>query len=100
MNEFNIKALNDDFRIKKLNAIELLAIRTNISNDSVKDSINTFKFMLEFIEVRVDTHWLPVKMEGKEVYMPSSIEDNIEAIQELITEFMSYLKSVFSKSNE
>lgn len=87
------------YRIKKMNAIELLSMQSQISFKSAKQSQACYSQMLERIEVKCQDNWLPVKEENKEVYYPSGIEFDLEAIQELISFFMKWLKEVFQKSN-
>lgn len=101
MNEFKIKSSDFDFRVKKMNAIEVLAVRSNINNKTVEASMKSFKAILECIEVRCDDSWIPAKMQGREVYFPDGLENDVNAVNELLGYFMgTYLKSVFQKSNE
>ena len=88
-----------NYRIKKMNAIELLSIQSQISFKSAKQSQACYSQILERIEVQCQDNWLPVKEENKEVYYPAGIENDLEAIQSLITFFMKWLKEVFQKSN-
>lgn len=101
MNEFKIKSSDLDFRVKKMNAIEILAVRANIGNRTVEESMKSFKTILECIEVRCDNSWIPAKMQGREVYFPDGLENDVNIINELLGYFMgTYLKAVFQKSNE
>lgn len=101
MNEFKIDSSNLDFRIKKMNAIETLALKMTLDNSTMSNTIKSFKTILEYIEVKCDDSWLPAKMEGREVYFPTELENDIVAINELLEYFMgTYLKSVFQKSSE
>ena len=101
MNVFKIKALDNDFRIMKMNAIEILAFQTQISFDSIDASQKFFENILERIEVRSDSAWLPIKEKKRNIYYPAGIETNIDAINELLTYFTNdYLKPLFQKSNE
>lgn len=101
MHEFKIKSSELEFRVKKMNAIEVLAVRANISNRTVEESMKSFKTILECIEVRCDNNWIPAKMQGREVYFPDGIENDVNVINELLGHFMgTYLKEVFQKSNE
>ena len=88
-----------EYRIKKMNAIELLSMQSQISFKSAKQSQACYSQMLERIEVKCQENWLPVKEEGKEIYYPNGIEFDLESIQELISFFMKWLKEVFQKSN-
>lgn len=97
MKEFKIKSSKETFRIKKMNAIEVLSLRTIIDYDNVDNAIKSFSTMLERIEVKVDDNWLPVKS-GKNFH-PVSMEDDVIATQELCVYFVNeYLKPLFTKS--
>lgn len=94
--EITIK--NFKFRIKKMNVIELMAIRSTMNFDDVDKLQKTYGNMLERIELNVqDDKWIQVK-QGNDFY-PSSLETDIELTQELITFFLAYLKEVFQKSS-
>jgi hypothetical protein len=95
----NITINNNNYRIKKMNAIELLSMQSQISFKSAKQTQECYEQMLERIEVQCQDKWLPVKEEGKRVYYPNGIEFDLESIQELIAFFMKWLKEVFQKSN-
>lgn len=85
------------FRIKKMNVIELMAIRSTMNFDDVDKLQQTYNNMLERIELQVGDKWLQVK-QGDDYY-PAGLENDFELTQDLITFFLSYLKSVFQKSN-
>lgn len=89
-----------NYRIKKMNAIELLSIQSQISFKSAKQSQACYSQILERIEVQCQDKWLPVKEVDKEVYYPAGIENDLVAIQDLIGFFLKWLKEVFQKSNE
>lgn len=95
--EFTISAYPQPFRIKKMNAIELFAMRTQIDFKSFDDALNAFNLILEKIEVKCGDDWLPVK--EHDTYFPVGIEDNVDAIDELSSEFMKQFRMVFQKSN-
>lgn len=88
-----------NYRIKKMNAIEMLAMQSQISFNSAKESQECYEQMLERIEVQCQDKWLPVKEADKDVYYPADIENDFYVIQELISFFMQWLKDVFQKSN-
>lgn len=89
-----------EYRIKQMSAVETLAIRTQVNFDTTEQTIKCYNAMLERIEVKVkEDKWLPVKENGREVYYPAGIENNISVIDELIIYFMTYIKEVFQKSN-
>ena len=100
---FNIKSLNNNFRVKKMNAIQLLALRSQIDFDNYKKIEKLYTLMLSNIEVEFDGQWLPVIEEnknGKINYYPANIEENVQAIDELIQYFMKeVLMPVFTSSN-
>lgn len=92
--------INDrTYRIKPMNAIETLALQSQISFDSVEESMKCYGAILERVEVEVKDKWLQVKESGKEVYYPAGIEDDILTIRELITFVLKFIKEVFQKSN-
>lgn len=87
------------FRVKKMNAIEALALRTASSLQTTKEAMKFFYDVLERIEVSVGGKWLPVKS-GDNFY-PADIENDAQTIQTLINFFMSeFLKPLFTKSDE
>ena len=88
---------NFTFRIKKMNVIELMALRSTISFDDTNKAQKTYNEMLERIELNVDEKWLQVK-QGNDYY-PASLEEDFELVEGLIKFFLQYLKSVFPKSN-
>lgn len=95
MEEFVIG--NNTFRIKRMNAIELLAFQSSTSFESYEDSLKSFDTILEHVEVKCNDVWLQVKQKSN--YYPAGIENDINAIQEIVTRFTDYLRSVFSKSS-
>lgn len=95
--EFKLSTFNQTFRIKKLNAIEIFAIKTQIDFDNFKSALDTFNLILENVEVKLDDNWLPVK--DRSNYYPLGIEDDIVAIDEISAQFMKQFKEVFQKSN-
>lgn len=96
-----LKLDNNEYRIKKMNAIQTLAIQTQISFDNVDTTEKCYNTILEMLEVKFsEDKWLPVKEKDKQIYLPTGIEDNIESIEALIKYGLSYLKDVFHKSNK
>lgn len=88
-----------EYRIKKMNAIQILALRTQINFDDIEKSEQTYDTILSCIEVKLDNNtWLQV-YDGKNFY-PVDIENDIDTIQELIKYGLDYIKSVFQKSVE
>lgn len=99
--EFHISAYEHPFRIKKMNAIELFALRTQIDFKNYNFALDTFNLILEKMEVLCGEDWLPVREVSKsgEIFFPAGIENNINAIDELSSEFMKRFRTVFQKSN-
>lgn len=96
MNEFEVKG--KIFRIKKMNAIETLALKQYIDFDDFNSTLKFFNLILERIEYKMDNTWLQVK-QGDDYY-PCGIENDPIMIHGLISKFLSWLKSVFTKSEE
>lgn len=86
-----------EYRIKKMNAIEMLALRSQIAFDNFEDTMNFYNLLLEKVEVKCGDKWLQVK--DGENYYPAGIEEDVDTIDELIGKAVEYLKSVFRKSN-
>lgn len=91
-----------EFRIKKMNAIEALALRTSSSMKTVESTQSFFNECLERIEVKAtEDKWVPVKQKGRDVFLPGGIENDGDAIQQLIEMFMQeFAKPFFKKSDE
>ena len=87
-----------EFRIKKMNAIEVLAFRGLFDFEDLSTITKLYESFLEKIEVKINDKWLPVK--SGNVYLPDKIEEDVEGINILINFFTDYLKSVFPKSNK
>lgn len=96
--EITIKSF--DFRLKRLNALEVLAFQTQISFDDLETVLKLYETILEKYEVKIGNGWLPVKTKGKNIFCPEGIENDVETVQSLINEFLKYLHSVFTKSDE
>lgn len=98
--EFQIKALDNVFRVKKMNAIEALALRTCTDVDDFDKTTKTFSTILEHLEVKCGEQWLPVKEKNANVYYPAGLEDNVDACNELIDAFLNqYFWPLFRKSD-
>lgn len=98
--EFKIKANDYQYRVKKLNVIEVLAIKANLLTDNIDDTTKLFNEILERIEVNVQNQWISVKEKNLDILTPACLSDDINAIKEIIDVFISkYLKTVFTKSN-
>lgn len=98
--EFKIPSLDNEFRIKTMNAIQALALRNCINVDDFTTTEATFNIILEHIEVKCGEQWLPVKEKDANVFYPAGVEDNVFAINELIDHFLTnYFKPLFRKSD-
>lgn len=92
---------DNTFRIRKMNAIEALALRSASDMKSVAGAKQFFTDVLERLEVQVGEKWLPVKQSNTNVYLPSGIEDDFTGIQTLVEFFMKeFLTPFFEKSVE
>lgn len=92
---------NNTFRIKKMNAIEALALRSASDMTTVAGAKQFFTDVLERLEVQAHEQWLPVKQEGKNVYLPDGIQDDFDGVQALVKFFMKeFLTPFFEKSVE
>lgn len=101
MEQKQIDIGSNTFRVKKMNAIEALALRTASSIESTKDAFKFFNEILERMEVQVSDKWLPVKEKNVEVYYPAGIENDVSTIQALVDFFMTeFLKPLFTTSAE
>ena len=89
------------YRIRKMNAIEALALRSASDMKSVAGAKQFFNDVLERLEVQADEKWLPVKQVDTNVYLPAGIEDDFTGIQTLVEFFMKeFLTPFFEKSAE
>lgn len=96
-----LKFNNHEYRIKQMNAIQTLAIQSQISFDDVDATQKCYETILEMLEVKFsDDKWLPVKEKDKQIYLPTGIENDIQSIEALVKYGFEYLKSVFQKSNK
>lgn len=89
------------FRVKKMNAIEALALRTASDMKSVAGAKQFFTDILERMEVQVGEKWLPVKQENTNVYLPDGIQNDFVGVQKLTEFFMKeFMTPFFEKSAE
>lgn len=92
---------NNTFRIKKMNAIEALALRSASNMSNVTGAKQFFTDVLERLEVQAGEKWLPVKQANTNVYLPDGIQDDFEGVQKLVQFFMQeFLTPFFEKSVE
>lgn len=87
------------FRVRKMNAIEALALRTASDMKTTDNTMRFFNDILERMEVSVGGKWLPVK-DGNNYY-PAGLEDNAQLVKQLVEFFMGeFLTPLFTKSAE
>lgn len=100
--EFKIKNRPDLlFRVGNISPIDLLALQTQINFDDIKQTKETFTFILENVEVKILDNWVHVKLPGKEVYMPEYLEEDLLSLQQINMVFLGdILKPLFQKSRE
>lgn len=90
-----------EFRVAKMNAVEVLALNSQVGLDTVEEAEKFFNAILERVEVKCGDGWLPVKEKGRSVFYPAGIDEDVQTIQTIVGTFMrDYLKPVFQKSNE
>ena len=98
--EFKIKSLENDFRIKKMNALEALALRNVIDFDNFETTLKMLNVVVEHVEVKCGDNWLPVKETGRDIFFPVGIEENVLALNEIVNVFLNdYFKPLFRKSD-
>ena len=93
---------NYNFRVKKMNAIQLLALRSQINFDDYEKVEAMYELFLNFFEVECNDQWLPVREEGKNGkvdYYPAGIEDDANTIEALINYFQKEVIMPFFKNS-
>lgn len=103
--EFTIKNSEYTFRIKEMNAIEVLAIKHCMSFENTEKVERLFNTILEKIEVKIElgdtVKWSAVKEKGRNVFCPAALKDDLLAVNDLMNYFLAdYLKPLFQKSVE
>lgn len=99
--EKTLEYKDNTYRIRKMNAIEALALRSASDMKSVAGAKQFFNDVLERLEVQAGEKWLPVKQVDTNVYLPAGIEDDFTGIQTLVEFFMKeFLTPFFEKSAE
>ena len=81
-----------------MNAIELLALRSQIDFNNYESSLKLYNILLEKVEVKAGDRWIQVK-DGN-IFVPAGIENDFKTVEALIEFVLEYLKSVFMKSND
>ena len=103
MREFTIEALPGiNFREASVSPIDLLALATQVDFNEFGKTKELFTFSLEHLECEGEGgKWFPVKVPGREVYMPFGLEKNFAALNELCKWYMENVVSeVFQGSAE
>lgn len=87
------------FRIKRLNAVEILALRTQFQLKNYEKSLSFFNLILSKIEVNAGDGWLTV-YDGNN-FFPAEAETNFALVDGLTGYFLeNVLTKVFRKSGE
>ena len=99
---FSINSFPDlEFRVKKISPVDLLCLTTTMDLEDFSKTQSSYNFILEHIEVKINDKWFNVKITGKDIYMPESLEENLVALNELIEWFFSnVIAPLFQKSSE
>jgi hypothetical protein len=100
--EFDVKDLpGQRFRVGRISPVDLLALTGQLDFDDFTKSKTLYAFALEHTEASVGDKWVPVKVEGREVYMPLGIDQNMTALSEICEWFFeNVIKKTFTKSGE
>ena len=93
----NLMIDDKEFRIKKMNAIELLALRTQLSFNNFDEALNTYSTLMENLEYNFNGKWLPVKEKNRNIFYPNGIEEDIVSIDKMLQYVLAYFKEVFHK---
>lgn len=97
--EFTLEGYKHVFRVAKINAIEALALQTQINFDNTDKAQNLFNTILEKIEVKCNDSWIPVKTKERQIYFPPEVETDGILVKSLIEYFMdNFLNPLFQKS--
>lgn len=97
--EFTVRDMT--YRVKKLSATRVLAIRTQADFSSVDKAENFFNALLECLEVKIDESWLNVKTPGMNSLTPVSLENDPTYVKELCEMFTEkYLQPLFHESSK
>lgn len=99
LDEFSVKGCEYILRFKKIKPTTLLALITQLGDMNFKVTENTYDFILENTEVKVEGQWVTLKQGG--VYFPVDLETNLLVLQKIITKFVDELLTpVFTNSGE
>lgn len=100
MKEFTIKKKPDtQFRFRQISPVKMLSLQTCIDFDDMSKTEHLFGFILENTEVNIAGTWVAVKEQGRDVYFPKGIENELDILMEICTIFLNdVLKPIFTKS--
>ena len=100
--EFEVKSLPGvKFRTKKVSPVDLLALSMSMDLKDFESNKALLNFVLESLETMIGEKWMPVKVKGRDVFMPTSLDTNVVAISELTDYFMEHvLNPVFQSASE
>lgn len=98
--EFTIERRKEQFRIGYISPIELLSIGTQIDFDHLEKTQALMTFVFEHVEVKIMESWSPVKMKGKEVWLPIGIEKDLLALNEIFDYVMKEIIGVVFPNSE
>lgn len=102
--EFNINVKefsNLKFRFTYMSPIDICVFASNFDLDNYKTSKEMFNYAAEHAEVCINETWVKVKQPGKDVYMPTTIEENVAGLLAIVDKFVElYIMPVFQKSSE
>ena len=90
------------FKFDKVSPVKLSAIMMSLDLDNPVKSEALVNLAVENCKVKMDDNkWAPVKMQGREVYMPIGIENDINAFLGITKEFLDEkVTDSFMKSSE
>lgn len=100
--EFRIESKPEyELMIPKISPVDILALTTQMDFDKYLQTKTFYNFALEHTQVKVGEKWFPVKYPEREVYMPSEIEEDLTALNEIIEYFLrEVIMPAFPKSGE
>ena len=99
--EFKVEGYDYLFRIKKMSAIETLAMKSQVKLNTFENASKLFSTVLEYLEVNFENNWFSVKEKNSEIYFPSEVETNVDLVEKLIKYFIDeFLSPIFMKSSE
>lgn len=100
--EFRIESIPGvEFRIKKMNALETLAMQNIMNFSTMENTMKTYSTILQYVEVKVGEKWIDVFNKKTGEMLPVSLNEDVKQVNDLITFFLKeYLIPVFQKSNK